>query len=222
MTPKGVETFKGDVSDITEDKIRQILPRFTGSIMQRPPEYSAIKIEGTRASDRVRRGETVEMADRPVTIYSIELTGFSQKDSTFEITVFCSKGTYIRSLARDMGEALGCGAHLSALERTASSDFSLDNALTLEELEDVCNGGSTQKHWNIRISEALSKMGICRIDDDGARKVLNGAQFARQSVSEMKKGSDSLYLILNQEKNCIAIAGIDIDNWSISYKNVFN
>jgi tRNA pseudouridine55 synthase len=99
---------------------------FRGPIRQRPPAHSAVKVAGERAYRRARRGEVVVLADRPVEIVELTLTDFTPPDVTFRATV--SGGTYLRSLARDVGAALGCGAHLVALTRTAVGPFSLADA----------------------------------------------------------------------------------------------
>ena len=103
---------------------------FRGPIRQRPPAHSAVKVEGERAYRRARRGEVVVLADRPVEIVELTLTDFSLPDVTFRATV--SGGTYLRSLARDVGAALECGAHLAALTRTAVGPFSLADAMPPE------------------------------------------------------------------------------------------
>ena len=113
---------------------RTIRERFTGRIEQVPPMFSAIKIDGKRAYEYARRGNSdVELKSRPVTIHSISVERFELPMLTVRIS--CSKGTYIRSLARDLGRALGSGAHLTALERTAVGTAGIDRALTLTDLE---------------------------------------------------------------------------------------
>ncbi|HEV2886626.1 MAG TPA: tRNA pseudouridine(55) synthase TruB [Jatrophihabitans sp.] len=109
----------------------------TGEILQRPSSVSAIKVEGERAYARVRAGETVELAARPVTIQRFELLGEPRRARDccdLDVVVDCSSGTYVRALARDLGERLGVGGHLTALRRTRVGVFGLEQALTLEEL----------------------------------------------------------------------------------------
>ena len=115
---------------VTESDMQAALARFRGPIAQRPPAYSAVKVDGERAYRRARRGETVAIASREVTVYALELLGFTPPDARFRATV--SGGTYLRSLARDVGEALGCGAHLAALTRTAVGPFGLADAVAPE------------------------------------------------------------------------------------------
>lgn len=122
----------------TPEAISALLPRFTGLIEQIPPQYSAIKVQGERAYDLARDGETVELAARPVEIHHLSLVEQSDKDkSVFEAE--CGKGTYVRALARDIGRILGCFGHICALRRTLVGPFTEQDMIPLEELEALCN-----------------------------------------------------------------------------------
>ena len=116
------------------DKILAVLPRFTGKIEQIPPMYSAIKLGGRKLYEIARAGGEVERKPREVYISKLSCSG-PLPDGDYELDVECSKGTYIRSLCADIGEALGCGACMSALRRTYSGVFRVEDALTLEEIE---------------------------------------------------------------------------------------
>lgn len=118
-------------SHITEELIHQSTSQFEGDIMQRPPNFSAIKKGGVKAYDAARKGEDLKLEPRPVHISSFTVTAIRGKEVDFE--VHCSKGTYIRSLAHDFGKALSSGAHLSALRRTAIGEFSVENAISVED-----------------------------------------------------------------------------------------
>ncbi len=122
----------------TAEAIRALLPQFTGTIEQTPPQYSAIKIAGERAYDLARDGETVALAPRPVEIHQLVLTEQPDSDhSVFEAE--CGKGTYVRALARDMGRLLGCYGHISALRRTQCGPFDETDMIPLAELEALCD-----------------------------------------------------------------------------------
>lgn len=127
---------------ITADDLKNILPEFIGEISQLPPIYSAIKVNGKKLYDYARKGESVEIKPRKVTISKLELLDFDIEKQTAKIIVGCSKGTYIRSLAFDIGKKLGCGAFLSELTRTKAGTFNIENTVSLENLkakEDVKN-----------------------------------------------------------------------------------
>jgi tRNA pseudouridine55 synthase len=122
----------------TPEAIRDLLPQFTGRIEQTPPRYSAIKVQGERAYDLARDGETVELAPRQVEIHQLTLKEQLDRDhSVFEAE--CGKGTYVRALARDMGRILGCYGHISALRRTLVGPFGENVMISLERLEALCN-----------------------------------------------------------------------------------
>lgn len=124
-----------DIPELTRADAEVTLERFRGPIAQVPPMYSALKHNGRRLHELARAGIEVERKPRSVMIHRLDLLEFDPP--LISLRVRCSKGTYIRSLATDIGEALGCGAHLSALRRTASGPFSLEDAVTLEALEEM-------------------------------------------------------------------------------------
>ena len=118
---------------ITRELIEQALPQFVGEIMQVPPLFSAVMVDGHRAYKMARKGQEVELAAKPVRIDELELTAFDAETMQMSIRVVCGKGTYIRSLARDIGEALGSGAYLTALCRTRVGDVRIEDCLTFDD-----------------------------------------------------------------------------------------
>lgn len=120
---------------ITRELIDETLPRFVGEVMQVPPIYSAVKVDGKRAYNLARKGKEVELKAKPLRIDEIEVVGFEENKLT--VRVVCSKGTYIRALARDIGEALGSGAHLTALRRTQVGDVRIDRCMGIEDALDM-------------------------------------------------------------------------------------
>ena len=137
LTPVG-----GDL--VTRLTVEAALPRFVGSIVQRPPAFSAVKVAGRRAYALTRAGQQVEIAPRPVEIHRLDLMTWDGADPARPIAVVevdCSAGTYIRALARDLGEAVGSGAYLGALVRTASGPFRIDDAIPLDELRSAAAAG---------------------------------------------------------------------------------
>lgn len=116
---------------ITREDVVRILPQFTGRIMQVPPVFSAVKIDGKRAYSFARKGKDVELKAKPLEIKELELLDFQPPSLT--IRIVCTKGTYIRALARDLGESLGCGAHLTALRRTRVGKVRIEDCLQVNE-----------------------------------------------------------------------------------------
>lgn len=124
---------------ITEERIKEILPKFTGRVMQVPPVFSAVKVDGKRAYNLARKGKEVELKAKPLEISEIEVLSFDAPVLT--IRVVCSKGTYIRALARDIGAALDSGAHLTSLRRTRVGDITIADCLTVEKAVEVISNG---------------------------------------------------------------------------------
>ena len=121
------------VNHITEDGIRQVLAGFIGEIQQVPPQYSAVKIGGKRAYELKRKGNEVALASKPVRIDEIELTAYDAASKQATIRVVCGKGTYIRSLARDIGEALQSGAYLTSLCRTRVGTVRIEECISIDD-----------------------------------------------------------------------------------------
>ena len=122
---------------VTEEDVKNALKDFEGEISQIPPIYSAIKVNGKKLYDYARQGQDIEIKPRKVTISKIELKEFDKTSQSAKITVACSKGTYIRSIAYDLGAKLGCGRYLTALERTQAGKFQVNTAIKLEDLTEV-------------------------------------------------------------------------------------
>jgi len=123
------------VPGLSRDAIDDALGPFRGAIQQRPPAVSAVHVNGERAYKLARVGQCPDLPPRPVTIHRLDLLGWDPKQAQIELEVHCSSGTYIRSLARDLGEALGCGGSLARLRRTRALGFGLEQSVTLEQLE---------------------------------------------------------------------------------------
>lgn len=119
------------INHITSELVKETLRKFHGTIQQVPPAFSAVKIDGQRAYKMARKGQTPELKAKTLVIDDIELLQYAQDQITLRIV--CSKGTYIRALARDIGEALGSGAHLTALRRTRVGDFTIDKCISVDE-----------------------------------------------------------------------------------------
>jgi len=157
--------------DVDEATIRTVLVGFVGDIQQMPPMYSALKHEGKKLYELARDGIEVERPARPVTIHSIDLIEFRSPDLVIDVR--CSAGTYIRSLAHDLGAQLNTGAHLIALQRTAAGPFSLADAIGLSEFETAVREDA--RHMPIRsIDEALSDWPRVTLNDSDRTRAITG------------------------------------------------
>lgn len=158
----------GDASAILQDDILQALRRFRGEIFQVPPMVSALHHEGQRLYELARKGREVERKPRPVTIYSLELLEFRPGErAEADMEIVCSRGTYIRTLCADIGESLGIGGHMSALERTRVGHFSIENAVKLEAVL----AGEVEP---ISIDAALPDLPAITLDEADGKAVLHG------------------------------------------------
>lgn len=115
--------------------VESAVRRFTGEIMQMPPMYSALKVNGRKLVDLARKGIEIEREARPVNIYSITVKPLDEAKGEYTLNIHCSKGTYIRTMCEDIGAVLGCGGTMNRLERISTGDFSIDSALTTEQIE---------------------------------------------------------------------------------------
>ncbi len=153
--------------------LQAILPRFRGDLMQIPPMVSALKKDGVRLYDLARQGQIVDRPPRKITIHQLELLDFDAQNYCFTMDVHCSKGTYIRSLADDMGALLGCGAALKSLCRTYAAGFSLADCLTLETVSDAVARNRLQEII-IPLEKALASYPTVRVTAAQATRFRNG------------------------------------------------
>ncbi len=159
-----------EVQNITIEKIEEILKNFIGKQEQYPPIYSAIKINGKKLYEYARNGEKVEIKPRNIEIYKIDLINFNDKENEIEFKVSCSKGTYIRSLCEDIAQKLNTIGYMKELNRTKVGRFKIEDAITLEELE---NSVETKI---ITMEKLLSNLSIINLNEKQIEKFLNGVQ----------------------------------------------
>ncbi|HEY6539349.1 MAG TPA: tRNA pseudouridine(55) synthase TruB [Ktedonobacteraceae bacterium] len=169
---------------LTRATIEAILPAMLGEQTQVPPRYSAIKLQGQPAYKRARAGEDVAMEARPITIYQLEIIDWLSPALTLAIE--CSKGTYIRSLAFDLGEKLGCGAYLCGLVRTRSGPFTLSESITLEQLAQAAEQGTIEQYL-YPADKAIEQYPALVLDEATTERVRHGNAF------HIEEKSDTLY-----------------------------
>ena len=155
---------------VTRAELEAALPQFRGDILQTPPMYSALKVDGQKLYEIARRGGEVARKTRPITIE--ELTVLGEADGDYVLRVRCSKGTYIRTLCHDIGAYLGCGGHMATLERTRAGVFTLENALTLEEVDAL--GAEGLKARLLPMDTAISHLPAVRAEARHRAAVRNG------------------------------------------------
>ena len=171
---EGAITHTANTAELTLSKIEEILPRFAGLQLQVPPPYSAIKLQGQPAYKRARAGEEIALEPRPIVIYALEVIDWTPPCLTLAIE--CSKGTYIRSLAHDIGIQLGCYAYLEALVRTRSGPFLLPESITLEQLAEAVATDTVQRYL-YPVDKALEQYRALIVDAETAERVKHGNAF---------------------------------------------
>ncbi len=206
---------------VTEADLIREAAGYTGEISQVPPRYSALKINGKRASDLARAGEEVDMKVRRVTVHELRVRDFDPGENTVTLDVVCSKGTYIRALARDIGERLGTGALLVNLRRTRSGLFSVEDAVDIKGLGEYISGSRGNTGFLVKPLEALDHFGSITVRDEAVPRIMDGAFFSREDVIEVSGTESKLSTVIDKGKNLIAIAEVDFDNWNVRYTNVF-
>ncbi len=183
--------------NVTIDDIIATAQSFLGEIEQIPPMYSAIKVDGQKLYQLARKGVEIERKARKITIYSIDIYDFD--GTTFTMDVHCGKGTYIRSLCRDIGDALGCGAAMAELERTMSGVFKKENAYTFEQIEEAVNSGKIEE-LIMAPDEVLTD--FVRIDaaEETAAKIKNGIRLRPQQLGIKEYSDDQLFRIYQEDE----------------------
>lgn len=166
--------------NVDECDIQSVVTEFVGDIMQIPPMYSAIKIDGKRLYELAREGVEVERKPRPVTIEKIEILGIDLENKKFSMKVDCSKGTYIRTLCDDIGRRLGCLAHMSALIRTRSGRFCIDDAYTLDEVKKMAGEGDMS--FLVPIDKVFEELPKLILSSRRAKLMCNGVRISAQGI----------------------------------------
>ncbi len=166
---------------IGEQQFEETLKGFVGEIEQTPPPYSAVKVRGRRAYDMARGGETVELAPRKITVPHLEVLEWAPPEAV--VDVHCSSGTYVRSLANDLGNSLGCGGYLVGLRRTKSGRFSLRDATPLRKLQEAFRAGNWYQ-FLIPAAEALGDWPAVELDPDLVESVKHGHRIAAAAGSK--------------------------------------
>ncbi|MCQ2427165.1 MAG: tRNA pseudouridine(55) synthase TruB [Clostridia bacterium] len=177
-------------ADIRDDEMDDVTRRFTGTILQVPPMYSAIKIGGKKLYELAREGKTVERTPRPVTVYSLTSERISRCE--FRLNVECSSGTYIRTLCADIGDALGTGGCMAELRRTAVGHFGIDEAITIEELQRISENKEELYKRIIPVEELFSGLPLVCLSEFYMHLMKNGCEIylskLGKNVSELKPG----------------------------------
>ncbi len=214
----------GNVLETTDKKVSRhdfldALDSFRGDIMQVPPMYSAIKKDGVRLYDLARQGIEVEREERKVTIKELELISCDENEQEFEIDVFCSNGTYIRSLCNDIGEKLGVICTLKSLRRTMANNIPITQCLTLEEIEKLCSEGR-QEELIISVDKALDVYKKVNVSSKQAIRFANGGELDAGRIRF--DFEETFYRVYSPEDKFLGIGEYIKSENSLKVKRVYN
>ena len=205
-------TSKDETPQITEEQFETALKTFVGEIIQTPPPYSAVKVHGRPAYDMAREGEEVQLEPRKIQVYSLELLEWAPPEAV--IDVYCSSGTYVRSLANDLGDKLGCGAYLTGLRRTKSGRFTLRDAVPLRKLREAFDAGNWYQYV-IPAAEALSDWPALELNNEQVEAVRHGHRVpAEAGATGMARG-------ISEAGELIALLEVDIATQEWQPRKVF-
>jgi tRNA pseudouridine55 synthase len=202
--------------EVTEAQFEETLKQFVGEIEQTPPPYSAVKVRGRRAYDMARKGEEVELAPRKINVYHLEVLEWAPPEVV--VDVHCSSGTYVRSLANDMGNALGCGGYLVGLRRTKSGRFSLRDATPLRKLQEAFRAGNWYQ-FLIPAAEALGDWPAIELDPDTVENVKHGHRIPANPAD--KPGINNLVRGVSMAGELVALMELDPGTCEWQPKKVF-
>ncbi|MCH5191764.1 MAG: tRNA pseudouridine(55) synthase TruB [Oscillospiraceae bacterium] len=203
--------------NVTECQLLEAAEKFKGEILQTPPMYSALKKDGERLYDLARKGIDIPREQRKITVENLKISNFDGKDFTIEVT--CSAGTYIRSLCDDIGRELGCGACMTDLRRTSANGFSVETALTLEELENAVNSGEINK-YTVSLEKALEEYNEVTVTAAQAKRFHNGGALDGNRINiAPQKGR---YRVYSPEKVFLGLGEIIEDGGDLTVKRVYN
>ena len=208
----GMRTDTGDVTGTVletapvtagAEELREVLPRFTGPLMQLPPMYSAVKINGQPLYKAARKGQTVERTPRPITVYSIEYLGNPAPDE-YTLRVFCSKGTYIRVLAEDIGTALGVPATLAALRRTRAGVFDINQCHTLPEILEAAQSGALETNdWILPVEAVFAPLPALTVNSGVRAHLFNGCPTSHYAAA------DGRYRVYDETGAFLGLAAVE-------------
>ena len=200
--------------NVGREDVEEVLPRFAGPIEQVPPMYSAVKINGKKLYELARKGREVERKPRPITIHALEILDASPDGANYRLRVICSKGTYVRTLCHDIGQALGCGGCMSSLRRVKAAGFTLADSVTLETVQEAVDRGEGESLL-LPVDHCFRDRPRLTLQTAAAeKKIRNGAALTARDVP------DGEYRVYGMDKTFLALGKV-ADNRLATVKSFF-
>lgn len=208
-------------SNVKSEDLEAVLPQFRGDIMQLPPMYSAISKDGVRLYELARKGLVTEREARPITVYKLDLLNFDEQLQSAQILVKCSKGTYIRSICDDIGQALGCGAVMTSLRRVTACGYTLDDAITLEKAKELSENGMLEEY--LRPTESVfACYPSVKVTEAQAVRFKNGGglMLSRTDVDDDSENG-AYYRVYNSSDVFLGLGYVNKEKEELSVKKQF-
>ncbi len=193
-------------SHVSKMDLENTLEKFTGDILQIPPMYSAVQVNGKRLYDLARKGIEVEREKRKVTVYTLKLLSFDENSQRGKIKVACSKGTYIRTLIDDIGKALGTGAVMTALERTVACGYKIEDCVSLDEVKSLSEKGELES--KIAPTESLfTDYPYVKVSDAQAKRFYNGGELdcTRTYLAKINPADETIFRVKDRGDNFLGL-----------------
>ena len=202
------KTLSTSDAEVTREQLEEVLPKFRGDIMQKPPMYSAVKVDGKRLYQLAREGKTVERTPRNCTVHSIEILSFDEQSQQGEMTVSCEKGTYIRTIIDDIGQALGTGAVMTSLVRTYSGGFDIAECLTIEQIADRCAQGELAQIV-MPTEKAFALYDDIRLDERTTPLYKYGVKLYDRQVTAADKSAGKTFRVFGADGAFLGLAAFE-------------
>lgn len=215
---EGRITSQASVDHITEERFFDILQTFVGEIEQVPPPYSAVKVQGRKAYEMAREGEEVDLLPRKIQVYSLDILEWAPPEVV--IDVYCSSGTYVRSLANDLGKALGTGAYLIGLRRTKSGRFTLRDAVQMRRLKESFDAGDWYR-FLIPAADALGDWPMVELDADQVERIRHGHRIPAESHIFEESNFKGWARGISQQGDLVALLQLDVETSEWQPRKVF-
>lgn len=209
-------------SEVYREDIMRIIPDFTGEIEQLPPMFSAVQKNGQRLYDLARQGVEVEREKRRVTVYSLELLDFDEKEQCGRLAISCSKGTYVRTIIDDIGARLGCGAVMTGLRRTSACGFELNDCITLDNAKQLATDGLLEARL-LSVESLFEGLRFVRISQAQAKRFSNGGalDLERTALSRLGCENGELFRVKDSEGGFLGLGIADRDSGLLKIHKLF-
>lgn len=216
------KTLSTSDAEVTREQLEEVLPKFRGDIMQKPPMYSAVYKDGVRLYELARKGIEVEREERPANVSLLELTHFDEAAQSGSLKISCSKGTYIRVICNDIGRLLGCGCVMTSLRRTRACGYTLDDAVTLAKLRELAPLGQAEALVK-PVDSIFAHLRSVRISEKQTVRFRNGASLMLSRLSSIKNAEDGeLFRVYGNDGVFLGLGMAELEKQSLTVRKRFD